>query len=77
MKWIVEDKLSKFQFWSGAANHAEELTDHQMEMLDDILMDLYPEGIENVQLNDLFWFEFDYVKSLLGLDSEEDNYEDE
>jgi hypothetical protein len=63
--------LTNFKFWSGAEDNASCLTYAELEELDSLLEELYPEGMEETQLNDLMWFEFDSVCELLGLDIDE------
>ncbi len=72
MKIITEQSLKDFQFWSGAKNRAAMLTDEQFERLEPILEDLYPDGMDETNLNDLMWFDFDIVKEWLGIKTEED-----
>ena len=72
MKITSEKSLSSFEFWSGAKNNASELTYSQFEEVENILEDLYPDGINETQLNDLFWFDFDTVKEWLNIEEEEE-----
>jgi hypothetical protein len=67
----TEQSLANFNFWSGAEDNAKHLTYTELEELESQLEELYPEGMEEVQLNDLMWFEFDTVCEWLGLDAEE------
>lgn len=76
MKIYSEKSISNFQFWSGAKEDAEKLTDAQFDELESIFEDLYPEGIDETTLNDLFRFEFDWIKGLLGIE-DEDTEDDE
>ena len=36
------------------------------------LEDLYPDGMEETEVNDLFWFEEEFLCELIGVDYEED-----
>ena len=36
------------------------------------LEELYPEGMTDTELNDLVWFDFDFVVQILGYEDEED-----
>lgn len=72
MKYYVEESLSNFKFWSGAKENANSLTSVQLDEVETILEDLYPEGMSDTQINDLFWFEFDTVKEWLGIEEEEE-----
>lgn len=76
MKIYAEKNLRDFEFWSGAKQNANELTDTQLDEVETILEDLYPEGMEETQINDLFWFDFDTIKEWLGITDEEDEDEE-
>lgn len=72
MKVYSEINLRNFKFWSGAKDNAETLTSEQLDMVDSILEDAYPDGMEDTQINDLFWFEFDTIREWLCIEKEED-----
>ena len=72
MKIYKEESLRNFEFWSGAKENANALTSVQLDEVETILEDLYPEGMDETQINDLFWFEFDTVKEWLGITDEEE-----
>ena len=72
MKIYSEESLRNFDFWSGARSNAEELTYDQLDELEAILEDMYPEGMSATELNDLMWFEFDTIKEWLGIEDEDD-----
>ena len=76
MKITSETSISNFEFWSGAKSNAEELSLSQFNQLEFILEDIYPEGMTDTQLNDLFWFEFDTIKEWLGISDEEEEEEE-
>ena len=69
MKIYREENLSNFEFWSGAVANAEEFT---LEELDRISEELEAadngDGYEETQINDLMWFEPEYLASLIGLE---------
>ena len=75
MKIYSEKSLRNFEFWSGAKENANELTGAQLDEVETILEDLYPEGMDETQINDLFWFDFDTVKEWLGITDEKDEEE--
>ena len=77
MKVYSETSLSDFNFWSGAKDNAAELTDAQLDTVECILEDIYPDGMDETSVNDLFWFEFDTVKEWLGITEEEEEEEEE
>ena len=72
MKIYSEKSLRNFEFWSGAKENANELTGAQLDEVETILEDLYPEGMDETQINDLFWFEFDTIKEWLNITEEEE-----
>ena len=39
---------------SGAKDNAETLTSEQLDMVESILEDAYPDGMEDTQINDFF-----------------------
>lgn len=74
MKIIREDNLTNFEFWSGAKDNASMLTNEQLEEVTEALEEIYPEGMTETQINDLFWFDFEWICELIGLvyDAEND-----
>ncbi len=63
--------LRTFKFWSGAKALAEKLTFQELEEIEFQLDELYPEGMSETHLNDLFWFEEDFICGLIGETSED------
>lgn len=70
----TEQSLRNFEFWSGAKSNAEMMTCEELDSVENALEELYPEGMTDTEINDLFWFDFDYVCDLIGLeyDAEKD-----
>ena len=67
MKIIHEiDSLLDFEPWSGAVSTYETLTREQLQQLDSELEELYPEGMTDTQVNDILWFDDNWVAELLG-----------
>ena len=62
----VIESITEFEPWSGAVRIYEELTNPQLEQLDRILEDAYPEGMTDTQFNDILWHDSDWVAELLG-----------
>ena len=75
MKIYSEKSLRNFEFWSGAKENANELTGAQLDEVETILEDLYPGGMSETQINDLFWFDFDTIKEWLNITDEEEEEE--
>ena len=65
---ISLDDLSKFQPWGGAKDIWTLIIDqNKVEELDKALEDMYPEGITTTELNDILWFEKDWIISTLDI----------
>ena len=79
MKIYSDISLENFEFWSGAVDTAERITEEgKWDSLEAILEDLYPDGITDTQLNDLLWFEPNTVYEWLGIsDNEEEDFKTE
>ena len=67
MKIYSDTNLTSFQFWAGAKDNANKLTYEELEYLDEIISDIYPDGIDETKINDWFWFDFEDVCDLIGL----------
>lgn len=67
-----ELNLENFEAWSGAVHTLERLRKEGLcEQLEFILEDLFPDGLTEVQLNDLLWFESELIYEWLGIDNED------
>ena len=77
MKVYSEKSLRNFEFWSGGAYNAKTLTYQQLDMVESILEDAYPDGMSETQINDFFWFDFDTIREWLGIKDEEEEEEKE
>lgn len=77
MKLYRELDLTRFEPWSGAVDTYERIyNEGKLDDLEFLLSDLYPEGIEETQLNDLLWFEDEWLFECLGIEEENDNEEE-
>lgn len=72
MKILSEQSLTEFRFWSGAKTNAQKLSEIELNEVEKILEELFPQGIDETQLNDIFWFDFDMVLSWLGYATDEE-----
>ena len=67
--------------WSGAVDTWETIEEEGLlDELDSLLEDIYPDGLSETELNDLLWFDKNWVFEQLGIsDGEEfiDDYEEE
>lgn len=71
MKIYEDIDLVGFEFWSGAKDRAKVLTDDQMDTIQAILEDedYEDKGYSDTYINDLFWFEEDWIAEMLGFSS--------
>lgn len=72
MKINYEESLRDFKFWSGAEHNRNLFTDEELDRLESELELQYLDGITESELNDLFWFEDEYLCDLLGVDYKND-----
>ena len=68
MKIYRDESLSNFEFWSGAISNAEEFTLEELDRIGEELEVENPDGMDETEINDLMWFEPEYLASLIGLD---------
>lgn len=73
MTYTVNKSLSEFPFWSGAKERTDNLTIEQFDRLDYLLSEAMEwNETDNIPsdatINDLFWFEDDFIAQLLGFD---------
>ena len=69
MKIYREGSLSNFGFWSEAKANAEEFTREELEQITAELEALDGgDGYDETEINDLMWFEPEYLARLIGLE---------
>lgn len=73
MKVFSEINLSSFEFWGGAKLNADMLSIEELEQLDYMLEDCYSEGVSETMINDIMWFEFEWVCEMLGYEYDVEN----
>ena len=66
MRIYEEKNLRDFEFWSGARETVNYLTCDELDTIESLLEDIYPDGMEDTQINDIFWFEEDWIAEMLG-----------
>lgn len=72
MKITSEKSLRDFEFWSGAKETVKYLTDEELDTIEEILEDCYPDGMDETTVNDFFWFEDETIAEWLGYTSFEE-----
>lgn len=63
---------NKFQPWAGAIDTYETIIENScLSAFEAMIEELYPDGIEETTLNDLLWFEPEFIFESLGIEIEE------
>ena len=68
---IINDSLDlrDFKAWSGAVETQEKIIEEgKAQEFNDLIEELYPEGLTDTHLNDILWFEEDYIFEQLGIE---------
>lgn len=69
MKIYYEVDIDEFEFWQGGKCVADEFSDDDLKEIQNKLEELYPDGMSDMELNDLFWHDEDFVAELAGYSS--------
>ena len=70
--------LINFDAWSGAVDTKERIIQEgKADEFDNLIEELYPDGLSETQLNDILWFEEDWIFEMLGISDEEEEDEEE
>ena len=82
MKIYKETGIADFEAWSGGKDTKQTIIDKNKEdEFDALIEETYPDGIGETELNDLLWFESEWIFESLGIteddEEEEDNNENE
>ena len=71
MTITYELDLNRFEAWSGAKETLERIQrEGKCEELENVLEELYPDGMTETELNDLLWIDSESVYEWLGIRSE-------
>ena len=74
MKVVREMSLWDFEAWSGAKLTREIIiANDKVEEFDQLIEELYPEGINETELNDILWFDNEQIFEALGITDEEED----
>lgn len=73
MKVYSEISLYQHDAWSGAKGTKQTILDAGKEdEFDALIEELYPDGIDETQLNDILWFETDWLFESLGITEDDE-----
>ena len=78
MKLHTETNLLSFDAWSGAVETKGTIIDNnKADDFDCLIEELYPDGLSETALNDILWFEEEWIFEALGIREEEEETEEE
>lgn len=70
MKLIMD--FTHYQPWGGAQDAYALIACHnKLDELDELITECYPEGLTEVKLNDILWFNKDWVLDYLGIEDKD------
>jgi hypothetical protein len=65
--------LVNFDAWSGAVETKERIINEgKADDFDNLIEELYPNGLSETQLNDILWFEEEWIYESLGIEDEDE-----
>lgn len=77
MRIYKDFEADSFEAWSGAVGTLDKILDEgKGEELEELLDEIFPDGAEETEVNDLLWFDADYVFEMLGIADEDEEDED-
>ena len=72
MKLIMD--FSDYQPWGGAINTYAHIDFYnKLDELDNLITECYPDGLTQTELNDILWFDSEWVLSSLGIEDDDDD----
>ena len=72
MKLIMD--FFNYEPWSGAIDTYALIDCHnKLEDLDRLITECYPDGLTETELNDILWFNSEWVLSSLGIEDDDDD----
>ena len=71
MKVYEDINLKDFETWSGATETKNIIINEGKEQeFEELIEELFPNGVSATELNDLLWFDQEYVLGTLGIETE-------
>jgi hypothetical protein len=68
MKITTETSLINFEAWCGAKDTKETILNAgKADYFEYYISEMYPDGCTDTELNDLLWFESEYIFEYLGI----------
>ena len=74
MKVYREITIADFEAWAGAVVTRERIIEAGKEdEFDTLIEELYPDGIDETGLNDILWFDDEWIFEALGITDEDED----
>jgi hypothetical protein len=71
MKVYKDMSITDFDAWCGAVSTKDKIVEAGKEKaFDELIEELCPDGIDATKLNDILWFESEYVFEAVGLNED-------
>lgn len=68
MKLFREETIEDFKAWSGAVDTQNRIIEENKEdEFKQLIEELYPDGLDETELNDLLWFDDEWIFEQLGI----------
>lgn len=72
MKLYID--IENYEPWAGAKDTYETIVYHdKLDELDCLITNMYPDGLSMTELNDILWFDSDWVLEQLGIEDNDDD----
>ena len=69
----TETNLRNFEAWGGAIETKNLILDAGMEEeFEELIEEIYPDGLTDTKLNDILWFDGSWILETLGIEEEEE-----
>ena len=76
MKIYSEMSIRDFEAWSGAVDTQNKIIENNKEdEFDSIIEESFPNGIDETTLNDILWFDNEWVLDSLGIYEDEEDFD--
>ena len=67
----TETNLRNFKTWSGATETKKIILDAGLEEeFEELIEEIYPDGLSDTKLNDILWFDGSWILETLGIEEE-------
>ena len=77
MRIYKDFEADTFEAWSGAVDTLDRILEEgKGAELEELLDEIFPDGAEETEVNDLLWFDDEYVFEMLGISNEDEEDED-